>query len=355
MRNERFDDLHIALGIADPQGKRNYDQETEESVSAEIKGLSPDIHTVIISSEHFQSRCVYLDELEKLKDYFARFFSEIEVVVYLRPQVDMATSLYSTLLKGNFKKEFKPYIFESCVPGNYYYDYSALLKNWASVFGKSSIRPRIFEVTKLKSGNLIEDFLDFVKLSSDGFKMGENLNESINGVGQELLRLSNEFKENFNDFPKIYYLFKSYVEKNFIGNGQSLPFADAMRIQDKFSTINNLVAREWFQSDQLFTVDYERKYQNGRELSEEETKIIRRLFDMQLHLLPAVAHEAFNNQSKMIERYEIDAIRDAAIAMEKRDLNAALTLMSVALRFRPSGEFLKKKIAEYTASLEKKA
>src|SRR5690606_20699808 len=198
MRDERFDDLHIALGIANPQGKRNYDQETEESVSAEIKGLGPDIHTVIISSEHFQSRCVYLDEIEKLKKYFSRFFSTIEVVVYLRPQVDMATSLYSTLLKGSFKKKFKQYIFESCVPCNYYYDYNALLKNWATVFGKTSIRPRIFEATKLKSGNLIEDFLDFVNLSTDGFKIGSNLNESINCFGQELLRLSNEFQENFN-------------------------------------------------------------------------------------------------------------------------------------------------------------
>lgn len=52
---------------------------------------------------------------------------------------------------------------------------------------------------------------------------------------------------------------------------------------------------------------------------------------------------------------DVDLIRDSAVSIESRDLRKAYELMKLALRFRPNGPMIIKKVGEYEAKLQSKA
>ncbi|MCQ8887696.1 glycosyltransferase family 2 protein [Pseudoalteromonas agarivorans] len=57
--------------------------------------------------------------------------------------------------------------------------------------------------------------------------------------------------------------------------------------------------------------------------------------------------------NKFINQEDVNFVRDLAIGIEKTDLNTALKLMKIALKFRPDGEGMKMKINEYQDRLSK--
>jgi hypothetical protein len=52
-----------------------------------------------------------------------------------------------------------------------------------------------------------------------------------------------------------------------------------------------------------------------------------------------------------IDNYDIDYIRDLAVSYEKTNINFAYELMSIALKYRPHGPFIKKKVKYYEKQL----
>jgi len=92
---------------------------------------------------------------------------DVRVIVYLRRQDRLATSLFNEgIVSGNAKATWSTDQFERSehFPEQ---DYFKLVSSWADSFGKESLRIRPFETSQFKDGDLIADFLDCLDLAAN--------------------------------------------------------------------------------------------------------------------------------------------------------------------------------------------
>ena len=64
-------------------------------------------------------------------------------------------------------------------------------------------------------------------------------------------------------------------------------------------------------------------------------------------------HSPLMQTPNTISKKEVDAIRDAAIALESIDIEKSMSLMKVVFRIRPDGPLIKRKMIEYKKKLKK--
>src|SRR6185312_15007568 len=109
-------------------------------------------------------------------DFLTRYADTFRIIIYLRPQHEVAVSMYSTALKnGSVRKNVLP-TFESPGP---LYDYAGSIDRWGSAFGRENITPRIFGRTDFQGGDLCEDFVKILGLDASAFENVPRLNESV--------------------------------------------------------------------------------------------------------------------------------------------------------------------------------
>jgi hypothetical protein len=75
--------------------------------------------------------------VEKVKEFLGKKFAQVEVVVHLRPQVDVAVSLASTAARFKHKIISRQFINEN--PSNPFYNYDSLIERWETVFGADRV------------------------------------------------------------------------------------------------------------------------------------------------------------------------------------------------------------------------
>ena len=122
----------------------------------------------------------------------------MKVICYLRPQIDVATSSYTTGLKNGSDAEFDRFIDVNCSPRNTYYHYLGLVERWTNVFGKPNLTLRIFDTKVLVQGDIVRDFLKSINLNEfNGFDFPEKRNRALNLLGQEILRINNSYNYKF--------------------------------------------------------------------------------------------------------------------------------------------------------------
>ena len=328
MGDNNFDDYHSANQIFNLEQKLMHDKNIIELLKSEI-AENPNVHTVIISSEHFHSRLVHIDEINKLYQILSGIFTSIEVYVYLRPQIEVATSLYSTVLRAGSKLKLNDFLKSNLRVDNRYYRYDILLNEWAEAFGKENLYPKVFSRGAFVNQDLIDDLIFQLGLDEiSNLKKVINVNESLNLMGQEFYRASN-----LNSDPmtrKPYHLLEGY----FTGKGAMPNKKDAELLQGAFNESNDKLFIKWFRENDRFQVDFS-KYNNGNELTHRQENLI---------------HELFNNTK--IEENEINCLRDIAVDLEKYNLNFSLKLMRIANKYRPSGRFIKTKLEKYIKELK---
>lgn len=329
MGNSNFDDYHSANQIFNLEQKKSHDKNIIELLKSEVAACS-NVHTVIISSEHFHSRLVEIDEIETLYGILKELFTSIKVYVYLRPQIEVATSLYSTVLRAGSKLKFTDFIQSNLRIDNRYYRYDILLNEWGTVFGDENIYPRIFSRSSFVNGDLIDDFIQQLGLSHiRQLKRVSNANESLNLMGQEFYRASNISHES--TARKPYHLLEGY----FTGKGAMPSKELAESLQIAFEEYNQSLFSKWFDNNESFMVDFA-KYGTGNRLSASEEALI---------------SELFFKPNRLNEK-DIDYLRDLAVKLEKQDINDSLKLMKIAHQYRPDGKFISKKIEKYNELLK---
>lgn len=351
------DDYFTALGIATGEQKKEHDDEIETLFENELLELQKkDCHTILISSEHFHSRCENEEEIQKIKDILIKYFNEIKVVCYLRPQVDMATSLYTTVLRSGSIASFEEFIENHCRVENAYYNYDLLLEKWSNIFGKHSIFPRIFELDKLKNKDLVSDFLNFANLNdTDSLHYFDNANESLTPLGQEVLRLNNIYPYDFiyEDTPFKKFIYQQ-ANSLFIGKGCSMDDVKSREKQQLFNEINRNVANKWFSNDELFEIQYKKYKQNNLEQSQKQFLNI--LFSQQQKIL-VEEKNSFESLSAKLSKISTpaDTLREVAIRFEESgDIQTALKVMEQAYILRPEGPAIKQKINAYKELLKQR-
>lgn len=188
------DDFFCHRDIKNNSEKNIFDEEFLVNFHTEMKILLNKAKVVIFSSEHFSSRLTSIEEVTKLKSLLAIYFDKFKVICYLRPQLDLAVSHYSTALRIGEKRSAIEYILQECQLDNYYYDYPTMINHWCCVFEAKDFYSRSFNKSVLKNNSLYDDFfytINLLSIPKVESLLPRNQNTSLNSVGQNLLRYYN--------------------------------------------------------------------------------------------------------------------------------------------------------------------
>ena len=239
MNHDRSNSVHIAKRATDENNRLEFERVIAQGFLREIDRLSPDIKSIVLSNEHCHSNLVDIDEVQKLRQLLRQVSDDITIVVYLRRQIDVCISHYSTLLKLGYTRDLDTYVAQTSL--RHFYNYLEFVNMWANVFGRDRLKVRIFDKHKLIGGDLIVDFCDAVEIKSlKGLTIPNRMNESLIPTAQRILLALNRFQAEhpFKISARILKLIRSRIIKVFSGKGHMPSKAVAMRKQSIFDASN---------------------------------------------------------------------------------------------------------------------
>ena len=188
----RRDDSTMRLRISSDKQLKVHQEDILEKLNCEMMVGRRENQTVVFSSEHIQSRLTKLSELRRLKEILLEVgITDIKVIVYLRRPSDIASSLFSTVLKNGRQISEPP-------PPNHPYwnnicNHRATLERYGMVFGEDSVIPRLFEVDSFHQGSIIKDILSVMSIPiNSSYKFPSNKNERLSVRSIRILSVFNE-------------------------------------------------------------------------------------------------------------------------------------------------------------------
>ena len=172
---------------------------------ARKQAVENNCHTLVISGESFYAMTGFFIDIQKrgrTEDYWSSerrlieqvkeccaSFSDIRIACYLRPQDELASSLYNQLIKNTFgiTSDYQTFLEQT----RDIYDYAAHLNLWADIFGRDKITLKNFHEAKK---DIISDFCRtflnedcFTSAESKDFEANTRLNRDV----MEVKRLYN--------------------------------------------------------------------------------------------------------------------------------------------------------------------
>ncbi|MFI3272290.1 MAG: hypothetical protein R3Y11_09365 [Pseudomonadota bacterium] len=248
--NDHYDDFFKSKKIYTIEQKKCFKSALKALLDDEIKNLPSYIHSVIISSEHFHSRTNTNEEIENVFSLLSQYFAETKVICYLREQAEVSTSHYSTYIKSGHTISFVEHI-KRCTSANIYYNYHAMLTNWAKVFGKKNLIVRLFDKKAFVNGDLLDDFFTSIdpSLLQSINKDIPRQNESLTELGQLIGRAANStfsiYDKNGAPHPLRETVFRA-ITNEFKGKGKQISLAEYDSIYNEFKESNALLSKEYF-------------------------------------------------------------------------------------------------------------
>jgi hypothetical protein len=203
---------------------------------------------LILSSEHCHSRLTRVQEVSRLGRLIRQHSETVDVVVYIRPQHELAASLYSTALRvGHVNFPLIPEV-KDVQP---YYDYKSLLDRWSEVFGRESVHPKIYDKKGLLDGDVVADFFDFVGANLPKSDKVVVSNTNLSGEAQAFLEMINSHLKDG----------RRNIADALEGLGDGLSAVPGREEANRFfalhDDINDMVRRDWFpERTALFDVDW---------------------------------------------------------------------------------------------------
>lgn len=248
VRDDHFDDDRlIELGITDLDSKLRYKSDVAARFTEEIEGLREGCDTVILSSEHFQSRLRSTFEIRVLKDLLSSTGLEVtKVLVYLRSPAEIIHSMYSTQLRnGSFAAPSEAADKEQW---NHICDHERTLRQWSSAFGQGTMLPRLYVPSRFVGGDLITDFCQATGIDLAGLELPEHRNRSLTPRGQEVLRRLNrripiKLGTSANPLHREVVLF---VNKHFSGVATTPSPSLVKSANERFAGSNEWVRQRYF-------------------------------------------------------------------------------------------------------------
>lgn len=258
-RDSNRDDLRMSLCIREQRDLEDFRRSFEEELDAEIQAaIDHRVHTVILSSEHCQSRLESTEEIRRLKCLLDRWFDEFEVIVYFRRQDRMAASLYSTMMKfGGTRDTIFPKLRPTEVP--YYYDFAEMAQNWIDVFGATAISARLFQRGQLHNDDVVEDFCKLTGIVASTLKPATRVNESLSDSAMEFLRIFNSHCPGFTDgaVNELRQDVVHILEKNYAGKGKRPTASEAREFMSRFHKTNERLGSLLFGGTNPFDDSYD--------------------------------------------------------------------------------------------------
>jgi len=206
--------------------------------------------TTVLSAEHFSSRLTDVKKLHEFREQIKQSFDVITVIIYLRDQVSLAPSSYSTQIYCGRRSEFS---IDEVVPENDFFNVLSILDRWASVFGVSNILAREFNDNSLPGRDICNDFCEILGVNIDLLTKGEERNRSLPIDKINTLRLINqwlpEFHENAEGWWNAQQLRNDYIEPFLVSNsGAKMLLSDRekLTILERFDAQNRLLNEKYF-------------------------------------------------------------------------------------------------------------
>lgn len=188
-------DVGRELEITGPEGQAEFRTELEAKLDAEFKTKTAD--TLLISSEHFQSRLSQENEIGALKKFLERWADSFKIIVYFRRQDELALSLLSTRIKSSAPIDVQN-ILRTMKKSPRYYAYDDIFERWANTFGEESIIARIYDEARWPSGDLIADFCEAASIPTFPHS-NEKYNLSLDRKGFHFIHALNTHYTNRTD------------------------------------------------------------------------------------------------------------------------------------------------------------
>jgi len=246
----RQDDYMIANRIKTPEELSDFQQRSIGKLKDEIGEArsSGAVHSLLISSEHLQSRLTTIREIRRLRKILSSFgVSEFLVVVYLRSPAELANSLYSTSVRAGWDGD---------PPGpecSYYFNvcnHEGTLKRFMKIFGESSVVPRIFNRNEFVNGSIIDDFMNTIDVVWDrsAFCLPEMKNVGLSVMGINIIKRINKFLPRFVDkeVNRSRSNIVDYIEECFPGEKYFIPKDLWEKYNNEFSDSNEWVRKAFF-------------------------------------------------------------------------------------------------------------
>jgi len=208
---------------------------------------------MIVSCEHIHSRLRTANDLAHAKALLAPFCASFRVVVYLRPQWELAQSTAITALRQG-AAEFKPIPdfetpngFDSVLGVDFeHFDYFNLLQRLEDVFGPDAIDARLYEEDELRSNDIVEDFFDRMDCPIAGLPRPRRENTSLR---PEAVLFLLELDKHLTGHPSadaIRERVLSFLSLAYSGAAQAASLDDIRRFMTGFTASNEAVRRRWF-------------------------------------------------------------------------------------------------------------
>jgi hypothetical protein len=230
------------------------------ALQREVEALPAHVHTVILSSEYFQSRLSRRDNVQNLQDILTPVFEDIRILCYLRRQDEVAVSRYSTKLRAGFAN---PDIL-SLEDQAAFYDYLSLIKRWARVFGWDAFECAVFDRACLYQGDLLQDFARRVGITygTKNLVIPERVNESLSGAGQNFYCHANRLLMGANgkrdNYPRLRIVLKRFINSHYSGKSRLPSRDEAAAFYDDFRDDNARIARRMLGREQLFEENFDK-------------------------------------------------------------------------------------------------
>lgn len=248
-----IDDARQALGISTPDHIARHRAAVAGKLARITEKFSARFPTLLLSSEHFHSRLNTPQAVARLKDLLAPHCRDFRVLVFLRPQHELAVSIYSTRLRVGAPA---PEIIPKAKRPLPYYDYRALLDRWTDTFGRAAVSPRIY------SRDVLDAFLTYCGIDRTALTAPRRINEALSGEAQAFLAgINPHLGSERGDIAR--YL-------NDIGSlpGPQPARAEAEAFDAVYAEGNEAVRAEWFPDRaRLFECDLSHLPETRREIS----------------------------------------------------------------------------------------
>jgi hypothetical protein len=223
---------------------------------AELAGLPRDARLVVLSAEQCTDFLREPAHVAALRDLIAPHARRIRVALYLRRQDRHFASLYVQMLRTGGR------VGAPALPGDAmlrmsglaaYYDYAAVLRLWAGVFGREAMIPRVFEPGSLVGGDVVDDMLAICgipgAIPADAPDRRRNPSWSMTTISVALAmiaRLRKEAPQHLAPFGTAWRRFAERLSAEPPGPGWR-PAPDAARaFLARFADSNEQVRAEWF-------------------------------------------------------------------------------------------------------------
>lgn len=221
----------------------------------EIASTQPE--RVILSSEHFQSRLLTVDDISLLKTSLESIgLGNFKIVLYLRDPLKIVMSHHGMAIKkgvhvtDSFFRPEHPRI-------SHIIDSKKTLQNWQAVFGRESIDVRIYAESQPGEA-LLSDFLTACDISNQQIDMSKQELRNIN-LSAAALRSLNQLNATSNRVRLLAeerWLFNQ-LEKRHPGKGLSPTAATIELFEERFRADHKQISVDWFDGkDPLFTTKW---------------------------------------------------------------------------------------------------